>query len=96
MALDPGIRDLLQAIEEALAQQPAAERAEPRHARQVQEQRPQTRQRYHLWTRRRWSAFGEPDPSFGSGTTLPLPGPRGRRLLRVSGLLHEYPRQQAA
>jgi hypothetical protein len=28
MALDPGIRDLLQAIEEALAQQPAAD-AEP-------------------------------------------------------------------
>jgi hypothetical protein len=25
MALDPGIRDLLQAIEEALAQQPAAD-----------------------------------------------------------------------
>ena len=95
MALDPGIRDLLQAIEAALAQQPAADdraqlnelasraelvrqavkrtledeppattatwvrvhaglppasRAEPRHARHVQEQGPPTRQHYHLWT----------------------------------------------
>ncbi len=119
MALDPGIRDLLQAIEEALAQQPAADdraqlnelasradlvrqavkraledeppattatwvrvhaglppgsRAEPRHARQVQEQGPQARQRYHLWTRLPLVSLRGDRPKFGSGTTLALPG----------------------
>src|SRR5215211_3916818 len=34
----------------------------------------------------RSSAFGETQPSLGSGTILPLPASRGRRLLGVSGL----------
>jgi hypothetical protein len=64
---------------------PPGSRAEPRHARHVQEQGPPTR--YHIWTRLALVSLRRDRPKV-SAAALPCPfsASRGRRLLGVFGL----------